>query len=227
MHIINMELHEDLPSMLTVHKVGSALNARKRVAKNAFDRVMAFIIILLIMPILVFIGLAVYFDSPGNIIFRQKRRGLGGQVFLIYKFRTMHVVMCDEDSGSFLPQAKRGDPRITRVGRLLRCCSLDELPQLVNVLRGEMSLVGPRPHALSHDRFYAAIIPNYEFRFAVKPGITGLAQVEGLRGATPTIESMAQRVDRDLAYIANWSWHLDSLILLRTLATYLFHKEAY
>jgi putative colanic acid biosynthesis UDP-glucose lipid carrier transferase len=137
---------------------------------------------------------------------------LGGKSFMIYKFRTMN---CCED-GPQITQARAGDDRITRIGRLLRKTSIDELPQLLNVLAGNMALVGPRPHALAHDNYYGTEIPGYQRRFAVRPGITGLAQVRGLRGETQTVGCMAARVGSDLEYVANWSLLTDVAILARS-----------
>jgi exopolysaccharide biosynthesis polyprenyl glycosylphosphotransferase len=163
-------------------------------------------------PVLLAAALAVKLDSPGPVIFRQRRIGINGRPFVIYKFRTMSVV----EDGPQIAQARRDDPRVTRVGRLLRPSSIDELPQLFNVLKGEMSLVGPRPHAVSHDDDYGAVIPDYALRRRVRPGITGWAQVNGLRGETTTIEEMEKRVAMDLWYIDNWSLLLDLRIAWRT-----------
>jgi putative colanic acid biosynthesis UDP-glucose lipid carrier transferase len=154
-------------------------------------------------------------SSPGPILFLQDRYGLDGRRFRIFKFRTMRVMEAGDQPG--LRQASRDDPRVTPVGRLLRRWSLDELPQLFNVLRGDMSLVGPRPHAVQHNELYRKQIPGYMQRHAFRPGITGLAQVEGWRGETATLEAMACRVEADLRYQNNWSLKLDVKILLKTL----------
>ncbi|MDB5650196.1 MAG: exopolysaccharide biosynthesis protein, partial [Hyphomicrobiales bacterium] len=138
--------------------------------------------------------------------------------FTIYKFRTMHVL----EDGAQVVQVTDGDPRVTRMGKILRRTSLDELPQLVNVLRGEMSLVGPRPHAVVHDQYYSAVIPAYEYRFSAKPGITGWAQINGARGETPDVKDMERRVELDLWYIEHWTLFLDLQIMLRTLAREIF-----
>jgi lipopolysaccharide/colanic/teichoic acid biosynthesis glycosyltransferase len=145
------------------------------------------------------VALAVRLDSRGPILFRQNRNGFNGRPFRIYKFRSMTVM----EDGAVVTQAKRDDARVTRVGRFLRRSSLDELPQLLNVLKGDMSLVGPRPHALAHDDHYSGLLAEYAFRHHVKPGITGWAQVNGFRGETPTIDLMKRRIDLDLQYIAN------------------------
>jgi putative colanic acid biosynthesis UDP-glucose lipid carrier transferase len=170
---------------------------------------------MLLTPVLVLIALAIRLTSPGPVLFRQDRYGLDGRRFRINKFRTMTVVDPGDRVG--LVQASRNDPRITPLGRLLRRWSLDELPQLFNVLEGSMSLVGPRPHAVDHNEQYRRLIPGYMQRHLFKPGITGLAQVEGLRGETATLEAMARRVECDLLYQRNWSLALDLKILLLTL----------
>jgi putative colanic acid biosynthesis UDP-glucose lipid carrier transferase len=151
-------------------------------------------------------------DSRGPALFRQTRTGLNGRQFRIYKFRTMTV----QEDGAVIRQATQGDARVTQIGRMLRKTSLDELPQLINVIRGEMSLVGPRPHALAHDKYYGREIPAYERRFAVKPGITGWAQVNGARGETATVADMQRRVDLDLWYVEHRSLALDLKILAWT-----------
>lgn len=163
-------------------------------------------------PLLVVIALLIRLDSSGPALFRQTRKGLDGKPFRIYKFRTMRV----QEDGPVVRQAMRNDTRVTRIGRWLRRTSLDELPQLVNVLRGEMSLVGPRPHALAHDEYYAREIPIYTARFAIKPGITGWAQVNGARGETPRISDMEHRVALDLVYVQNASVRVYLKILVRT-----------
>jgi putative colanic acid biosynthesis UDP-glucose lipid carrier transferase len=183
--------------------------------KRVFDLSLAGFGVLLISPLLLVIALAVRLSSPGPILFLQDRYGLDGRRFRIFKFRTMRVMEAGDQPG--LRQASRDDPRVTPVGRLLRRWSLDELPQLFNVLRGDMSLVGPRPHAVQHNELYRKQIPGYMQRHAFRPGITGLAQVEGWRGETATLEAMARRVEADLRYQHNWSFKLDVKILLKTL----------
>lgn len=186
-----------------------------RQLKRGFDLVLASWALVLLAPLLLLIALAIRLTSPGPILFRQDRYGLDGQRFSINKFRTMTVLEAGDSSN--LVQASRHDPRVTSLGRLLRNWSLDELPQLFNVLEGSMSLVGPRPHAVDHNEQYRQLIPGYMQRHLFKPGITGLAQVEGLRGETATLESMARRVECDLLYQRNWSLTLDLKILLLTL----------
>ena len=180
--------------------------------KRALDVIAAALLILLLSPLLALVSLAILLDSRGPLVFAQRRTGLNGKTFAILKFRSMHVL----EDGADVKQAVRGDARITRVGRVIRKLSLDELPQLLNVLAGDMSLVGPRPHAVAHDEYYGAAIANYAMRQQVKPGITGWAQVNGARGATPTLESMQARVDLDAWYVEHTSLTLDLLILART-----------
>lgn len=192
----------------------SALTSRNPAlnpAKIWLDRSAAVVAILLLAPLLIIIAAAIKLEG-GRVLFRQRRTGLGGRPFHILKFRTMHSL----EDGPEVRQATRDDARVTRVGRFLRRTSLDELPQLFNVVKGEMSLVGPRPHALAHDTYYAARIARYADRHSVRPGLTGWAQVNGSRGETPTIGDMSRRVEHDLWYIANWSLLLDAKILLRT-----------
>jgi undecaprenyl-phosphate galactose phosphotransferase/putative colanic acid biosynthesis UDP-glucose lipid carrier transferase len=174
-------------------------------------------------PVLAFSALAVKLEGPGPVIFRQYRKGFNGRQFVMYKFRTMTV----QENGSSITQAVRNDPRVTRIGKHLRSSSIDELPQLVNVLRGEMSLIGPRPHALAHDNQFEKVLSDYAFRHHVKPGITGWAQVNGLRGATPTIDLISRRITLDLWYINNWSLWLDIQILMKTFFEVLRKRNAY
>lgn len=183
--------------------------------KRAFDLLLTVPALLLLSPLLLVIAILVACTSPGPIFFLQDRYGLDGRRFRVIKFRTMTVTEAGDAPG--LQQARRDDPRVTRLGRFLRCWSLDELPQLLNVLRGDMSLVGPRPHAVQHNEHYRQIIPGYMQRHLSKPGITGLAQVEGLRGETPDLSAMARRIEADLRYQKEWSLTLDLSILLRTL----------
>jgi len=159
------------------------------------------------------IALAITMTSPGPVIFRQRRYGLDGREFHIWKFRTMTV--CEDDDT--LEQATRADPRVTRLGWFLRRTSLDELPQFLNVLAGQMSVVGPRPHATGHNEHYRRLVKHYMVRHKVRPGITGWAQVHGLRGETETIDKMEKRVEYDLWYIRNWSVFLDLRIVFMTL----------
>jgi len=180
--------------------------------KRLFDLMAGGVLILGFLPLGLLIALLIRIDSKGPALFRQQRIGFNGRPFLIVKFRTMHVL---EDGGEVV-QATRDDPRVTRIGHLLRQSGLDELPQLLNVLAGDMSLVGPRPHAVVHDDYYGARIANYAHRHRVRPGITGWAQVKGARGATPTLADMQERADLDSWYVDHQSLRLDLLILALT-----------
>jgi Undecaprenyl-phosphate glucose phosphotransferase len=188
-------------------------------AKRSFDMVVASVALLALTPLLTLVAILIKLDSPGPIFFRQTRYGFNQRPFRILKFRTMTTY----DDGSEVQQARRGDPRITRIGRLLRRSNFDELPQLLNVVMGHMSLVGPRPHAVPHNRDYEHRIDLYARRHNVRPGITGWAQVNGLRGETETEEKMRLRVEHDLYYIDNWSMAFDLRILLMTV----FSPKAY
>ncbi len=210
--------------MLTLQK--PPLRGWNRILKGLEDRILSFLILCLIWPVLLVIAIAVRMDSPGPVLFRQKRYGFNNNVITVLKFRTMYWKGTETDGGD-VPQAKREDPRITRVGRFLRRTSLDELPQLFNVLSGEMSLVGPRPHAVAHNEEYAKIIDGYLVRHRVKPGITGWAQVNGLRGETQSPDLMRQRVQHDLDYIENWSLRFDLKILILTMFIGFTGKNAY
>jgi Undecaprenyl-phosphate glucose phosphotransferase len=194
-----------------------------RVVKALEDYVLASILLVLSLPVLVVIAVAIRLDSPGPVFFRQRRRGLNSRVFEVWKFRTMHVA----EDGPQIRQARRDDPRVTRVGRFLRRSSLDELPQLFNVLRGEMSLVGPRPHALAHDDHFEETIARYANRQQVKPGITGLAQANGLRGETETRDKIERRLAMDLQYVNGWSLWLDLKILALTALRLVSARDAY
>ncbi len=191
--------------------------------KLAQDRLGALALLVLFSPIMALIAIAIKLDSSGSVFFRQRRHGLGGKVITVWKFRTMRVL----EDGDNVTQARSNDPRVTRVGRILRKTSLDELPQLINVLLGEMSLVGPRPHAIAHNEHYAQMIPAYNGRNRIKPGITGWAQVNGYRGETSTPVEMERRVEHDHWYIRNCSLWLDLKILLLTPAFGLVHPKAY
>ncbi|MCB1485635.1 MAG: exopolysaccharide biosynthesis polyprenyl glycosylphosphotransferase [Hyphomicrobiaceae bacterium] len=192
-------------------------------SKRTFDVVFASTALVLLLPFLGFVALAIKLDSPGPVFFRQRRRGYNLGEFRMWKFRTMTTL----DDGDIIKQAKQGDKRITRVGRVLRKFSIDELPQLLNVIAGDMSLVGPRPHAVAHDRFFEKRIEKYPRRLNVKPGITGWAQVNGFRGATDTDDSMHQRVEHDLYYIDNWSLLFDVYIIVLTVISRKTFRNAY
>ncbi|MCC6984059.1 MAG: exopolysaccharide biosynthesis polyprenyl glycosylphosphotransferase [Bauldia sp.] len=195
----------------------------RRLAKTSIDMAGALAALLLFSPLLLIVALLIKLDSRGPVFFKQTRVGVNGTRFRIYKFRTMRTL----DDGAEIKQATRNDARITRIGRWLRATSIDELPQLINVLRGEMSIVGPRPHAVAHDNQYEPVIAEYAKRHQVKPGITGWAQVCGYRGETPNDELMRRRVEHDLWYIENWSLGLDTLIVARTVWALARPQNAY
>ena len=191
--------------------------------KRAIDIVFAAAALIVLLPLLILVAIAIKLSSPGRVIFRQTRHGLHGEPFQILKFRTMTV----EENGDSIKQATRLDDRVTRVGSWLRCTSVDELPQLINVLKGEMSLVGPRPHAAAHDNYFSQIVTNYALRRRIKPGITGFAQVNGCRGETSTVASIQRRVDLDLWYIDHWSFRLDLAIMVSTVIEIIRGRDAY
>jgi putative colanic acid biosynthesis UDP-glucose lipid carrier transferase len=192
-------------------------------AKRAMDLLIAIPALILCLPLFALIALAIALDSRGPVLFSQQRLGQGGKPFAIFKFRTMRVL----EDGMHVVQACKNDVRITRIGSFLRSTSLDELPQLLNVVLGSMSLVGPRPHAVAHDKLYGALIADYSQRQRAKPGITGWAQINGARGATPTTEDMHKRVDLDIWYVDNANLILDLRILLRTPLEVLRQRNAY
>jgi Undecaprenyl-phosphate glucose phosphotransferase len=217
---------EILAGMPLLKLVERPLSGWGYLLKEAEDRLLAAVLIVALAPVMLGIALAIRLDSKGPALFRQKRHGFNNNVIDVLKFRTM-AVETSQAGTDVVDQATRNDPRVTRVGRWLRRTSLDELPQLFNVLKGQMSLVGPRPHAVAHNERYARVINAYLGRHRVKPGITGWAQVHGYRGETDTLEKMERRVQCDLFYIENWSLLLDQLILLRTIAVVLFGRNAY
>jgi Undecaprenyl-phosphate glucose phosphotransferase len=199
------------------------LGALERGVKRSIDVLSAIAGLLLFMPLLTIVALLIKLDSPGPVLFRQRRCGFNGRQFQILKFRTMFV----QEDGPTVRQAVESDIRITRLGKWLRRTSIDELPQLMNVLSGTMSLVGPRPHALAHDDHFDKVVRNYAFRHHVKPGLTGWAQVHGHRGPTPTVADIQRRVQFDLWYIDNWSLRLDLLIIVKTIAEVMRSRNAY
>jgi Undecaprenyl-phosphate glucose phosphotransferase len=232
-----------LPSLVSVHlsvidvvRSGNCIALRmleppidgwRYLIKSVVDRLLAAsFLILLSLPMLL-IAAAVKLSSPGPILFRQQRYGFNREIIGVLKFRTMHAFACDACDAAIVKHATPHDPRVTPVGRFLRRTSLDELPQLFNVLRGEMSLVGPRPHAVAHDSYYEALISGYLQRHCVKPGITGWAQVNGCRGPIHAVEDMKQRLILDLVYIKQWTPLLDIYILFRTLIAIVGARNAY
>ncbi|MFM0684461.1 undecaprenyl-phosphate glucose phosphotransferase [Paraburkholderia strydomiana] len=214
----------DLLGVPAINLVASPLSANSMLKKEIFDRLFAAAALLCLAPVLLAIAVAVKLSSRGPVFFRQKRKGADGRVFTIYKFRSMRLHT--EEKGT-VKQATRNDPRVTKVGAFLRRTSLDELPQFFNVLRGDMSVVGPRPHALEHDDLYQKVVAGYINRYRIKPGITGWAQINGFRGETDRIEKMERRVEHDLYYLGHWSFALDMRIIGATIVAGLVHRNAY
>jgi len=214
---------QDMNGVPVVGICETPFTGTNEMVKRLSDVVLAALILVLISPVLLLIALGVKLSSPGPVIFRQRRNGLDGEEITVYKFRSMTT----QDNGEHVVQARRDDPRITRFGAFLRRTSLDELPQFFNVLQGHMSIVGPRPHAVAHNEMYRELIKAYMVRHKVKPGITGWAQVNGMRGETETIEKMRVRVEYDLEYLRNWSLGLDLQIIARTVRLVLFDRHAY
>lgn len=193
------------------------------IAKDVFDKVFSLVALVLLLPLFIVIAIAIKVTSPGPVLFKQPRLGLNGKKFNVYKFRTMKI---HQEHGT-LTQATKNDPRITAIGGFLRRTSLDELPQFINVLFGDMSVVGPRPHALQHNEMYKDVVETYMLRHRVKPGITGWAQIHGYRGETDTVDKMAARVKFDLHYIQNWSLWMDIRIIVWTAFKGWTGKNAY
>ena len=208
--------------MLTIYR--RPFTSWSHIVKRAEDIVLGTVATVLLAPVMLLIAAAVKLDSPGPALFRQQRLGVNNNLIPGLKFRALTHRPAPEAG---VPQAQRGDPRVTRLGRILRRTSLDELPQLLNVLSGAMSLVGPRPHALAHNEQYAELIDDYLGRHRVQPGITGWAQVNGLRGETDTLDKMQRRVEFDLAYIDNWSVLMDLRIMVLTALSLVFDRDVY
>jgi Undecaprenyl-phosphate glucose phosphotransferase len=209
--------------VLAIEIQRAPLSGTERLVKRVMDIFVASLALIFFLPVMALTAIAIKLDGPGPVIFRQHRKGFNGRQFIMFKFRTMTV----QEDGSTMAQATRDDPRVTAIGRLLRSASIDELPQLLNVLKGDMSLIGPRPHALAHDSYFEKILSEYAFRHHVKPGMTGWAQCNGARGATPSIEQISERVKLDLWYINNWSLWLDVQILIKTFFEVLRKRNAY
>lgn len=214
---------QDMNGVPVVGILETPFTGTNELVKRISDIVLSSIILVLISPLLLAIAIGVKLSSPGPAIFRQKRNGLDGGEITVYKFRSMRAM----DNGPVIAQATKEDPRITPFGAFLRRTSLDELPQFINVLQGRMSIVGPRPHAVAHNEMYRELIKAYMVRHKVKPGITGWAQVNGLRGETETVEKMKARVEYDLEYLRNWSLVLDLQIIVRTIRVIFFDRNAY
>ena len=191
--------------------------------KRASDIILASTILILVSPVMCAIAIGVKLSSPGPALFKQRRYGLDGRDIVVYKFRSMNVL----EDGNVIRQATRGDLRVTRFGAFLRASSLDELPQFINVLQGRMSVVGPRPHAIAHNEMYRKLIRGYMIRHKVRPGITGLAQVNGMRGETNSLDKMQMRIEYDLAYLRSWSLWLDLQIVVRTIAVVLKWQDVH
>jgi Undecaprenyl-phosphate glucose phosphotransferase len=206
----------------SLNLVGHPLSVADVLLKRAFDVVVASLALIASAPLMIVLAIAIKLDSPGPVFFRQRRYGFNQEPFEIVKFRSMITM----DNGREIIQARANDPRVTRVGRFMRRLNFDELPQLFDVLRGKMSLVGPRPHALAHDQKYESMIALYARRHNMKPGITGWAQVNGFRGETIAADSMRQRVEHDLWYIDNWSLWLDMRILVLTITSAKAYRNA-
>lgn len=202
----------------------SPLDGFNRFVKNFEDRVLGLVIFFFITPLLLLIAIGVKLSSPGPVIFKQYRHGMDGRRINVYKFRSMKI---HQEANGRVTQARRSDERITAFGRFLRRTSLDELPQFFNVIQGKMSIVGPRPHALAHNEHYKELVESYMKRHKVKPGITGWAQVNGLRGETDTLDKMRKRVEYDLFYIENWSLFFDMRIIGLTLWKGFLNKNAF
>lgn len=221
-----MSLHEDIAtfsdSAYTAPATVGIAYARSA-AKRALDLAIAIPALLLLSPLLMLLAIAVSLESKGPAIFRQTRLGIHGAPFRILKFRTMTVL----ENGPVIKQAEIGDARITRFGAWMRRLSIDELPQLINVINGDMSLVGPRPHAMAHDRFYGHEIAGYNLRQSVKPGISGWAQIHGHRGATVTVSRMRERLAYDVWYSRNATFALDLQIIFRTILEVFRQRNAY
>ena len=214
---------QDISGIPVVGICETPFTGTNELVKRISDVVISLLILLLISPVLLAVAIGVKLSSPGPVIFKQRRNGLDGEEIMVYKFRSMRT----QDDGNVVKQATKMDPRITPFGAFIRRTSLDELPQFVNVLQGRMSIVGPRPHAVAHNEEYRKLIKAYMVRHKVKPGITGWAQVNGLRGETDTIEKMKARVEYDLEYLRNWSLALDLQIIVRTARLVFFDSHAY
>lgn len=191
--------------------------------KRLEDLILGAVILAVAAPLMCAVALGVKVSSPGPVLFKQRRYGLDGKEIVVYKFRSM----CVQEDGPDIVQARRGDPRVTRFGAFIRRTSLDELPQFINVLQGRMSIVGPRPHAVSHNEQYRKLIRGYMIRHKVKPGVTGLAQVHGYRGETDNVDKMKARVELDLEYLRHWSLRLDLAVILKTLVVVITGRNAY
>jgi putative colanic acid biosynthesis UDP-glucose lipid carrier transferase len=216
---LNMEELRD-----RIMEAGNPPTLLMRVSKELMDKLVVLIALPLLLPLLAVIAVAIKLESPGSVFFRQRRTGMNGEIFNIYKFRTMTETASEDLKAS---QSKRHDLRHTKVGRFLRRTSLDELPQLLNVLKGEMSIIGPRPHARYHDELFQSANEDYVKRFRVKPGITGLAQVNGCRGFIENAQQLHDRTWFDNEYIEHWSLAMEVKIFFKTFWVVLIAKQAH
>ena len=214
---------DDVSGLPVIDLSHSPLQGFKATTKTLLDLTLSTIGLVFLMPLLLLVALFIKLETPGPIFFSQRRYGMGGKEILVHKFRTMRAT----EDGENIKQATPNDDRVTKVGKILRSTSIDELPQLLNVLSGNMSLVGPRPHAVAHNEMYRKLIGGYMKRHSVKPGITGLAQVNGCRGETITVNDMQRRVDFDRKYLKTWSLRLDLLIILKTIVQVFRDDQAY
>jgi len=214
---------QDMNGVPVVGICETPFTGTNQLVKRISDIIIASVIIVLISPLLLAIAIGVKLGSPGPVLFKQRRNGLDGHEIVVYKFRSMRTM----EDGEVVRQATRNDPRVTPFGAFLRRTSFDELPQFFNVMAGTMSIVGPRPHAVTHNEEYRQIIKAYMVRHKVKPGITGWAQVNGQRGETDTVEKMRMRVEYDLEYLRNWSLGLDLKIIVSTIRVLFFDRQAY
>ncbi|RKP59145.1 undecaprenyl-phosphate glucose phosphotransferase [Pararobbsia silviterrae] len=214
----------DVLGLPSINLVAAPRSGMSLIQKDIFDRMFAAVVLLMLAPVFVVVAIAVKMSSAGPVLFKQRRKGVDGNEFWIYKFRSMRVHQAETGT---IRQATKGDARITRVGAILRKTSIDELPQFLNVLKGDMSVVGPRPHAVEHDEQYKNLVQNYMYRYRIKPGITGWAQVNGFRGETDRVEKMADRVACDLYYMVNWTFWFDVKIVFMTLARGFIGANAY
>jgi putative colanic acid biosynthesis UDP-glucose lipid carrier transferase len=213
----------DVDGMPVIALCETPFHGSRGVVKTLSDYIIASVVLLVTSPLLLAIAIAIKSTSPGSVIFKQRRYGLDGRDIIVYKFRTMTV---SEDSDT-IRQVTRDDGRVTKVGAFLRKYSLDELPQFLNVLQGRMSVVGPRPHAVAHNEEYRLLIKGYMVRHKVNPGITGLAQIQGFRGETTSVDDMRKRVECDLEYLRNWSLAMDLRIILKTMTMIFSDEMAY
>jgi putative colanic acid biosynthesis UDP-glucose lipid carrier transferase len=214
---------DEIDGMPVVAMCETPFTSFNGMVKRISDIVIAGVLLLLLLPLLVIVAVGVKLSSKGPVLFKQRRYGLDGQEIIVYKFRSMKVM----EDGATVMQATLNDKRVTPFGQIIRKTSLDELPQFINVLQGRMSVVGPRPHAVTHNEMYRKLIKGYMIRHKVKPGITGWAQVNGYRGETKTVENMKDRIDYDLEYLKKWSLALDLQIILKTIVLVFKDSKAY